>query len=130
MAAPRPGERVKTVTARTWIDGLHHWPDAPDRRAYLRHPHRHLFHLTATVRVDGDHREVEFHDLGDELYDLARARSMPYHPDAELRDFGTLSCEAIASALARALSQRGYRPVEVTVSEDGENDASWHQEDP
>jgi hypothetical protein len=46
--------------------GVHCWPQAPERRAYLRSLHRHLFFVEVSTAVEHDDREIEFHDLQEE----------------------------------------------------------------
>ena len=55
-----------TIRVRFSEPGFHCWPQAPERRAYLRNPHRHLFYVTVACIVSHDEREIEFHDLLDE----------------------------------------------------------------
>lgn len=112
------------TTATTRIEALHHWPDAPPHRAYLSHPHRHLFGLAVTVE-SGEYRDVEFHDLQDDLYRSALALTNPYHPDARLGDFGAASCEQIASQIAARLTMTGYTVHTVRVDEDREHTGQW-----
>jgi hypothetical protein len=97
------------------LPGLHHWPDAPARRAYLRNTHRHLFGVTVYIAVAHDNRAVEFHDLQDEV----RAWWGPGVPD-----HGARSCETLARDLADALAQQGFTVAAVDVSEDGESGAT------
>lgn len=97
------------------LPGFHRWPEAPDRRAYLRDRHRHLFHVTAKVLVDGgNNRPVEFHDLQDRI----RAWWGPTP-----REWGALSCELIAAQLFALLREHDYSVVSVAVSEDNESGA-------
>lgn len=109
-----------TITARTIVAGLHHWPDAPERRAYLAQPHRHEFWFSACVRVGHNERDVEFHDLGDLIELSARECGGGFHPDAPLVDFGPASCETLAHHVHRRLTERGLSVVWVEVSEDGQ----------
>lgn len=107
-------ERVE-VWATVRVPGFHRWPDAPPRRAYLRARHRHLFHVRVTVDVLHDDRDVEFHDLQDRIL---------MHMGAGTREFGAMSCEAIARDLGRALRSLGVVVSQVEISEDGENGAT------
>ncbi|WP_406205349.1 hypothetical protein OH807_30700 [Kitasatospora sp. NBC_01560] len=100
-----------TVWARVDLPGFHHWPAAPDHRAYLRARHRHLFHIRAAVHVAHDDRDVEFHDLADAI-------RVWWGPGD--RECGAASCEALARTLAEHLTSLGLRLDEVAVSEDGE----------
>lgn len=116
-----------TITARATVAGLHHWPDAPDRRAYLRHPHRHLFGLAATVVVEHEDRAVEWHDLADLMTRCVATYGTPY-PETTLWDFGAQSCEALATHLAHDLTyHHGLTVLAVGVDEDGEHTATWHR---
>jgi hypothetical protein len=106
------------LTRRVWVthrfEGFHSWEGAPAGREYLAHPHRHLFHVRAEVDVDHGDREVEFHDLLDQVVDYCGGL------------VGLLgSCEAIAEVLAVELERRyPGRRVAVDVSEDGEAGAT------
>lgn len=97
------------IVVRFTFEGFHAWPAAPERRAYLRDRHRHLFHVAVGLGTDGD-REVEFHDL------LEFCRS--HAPGPEL---GARSCEAIAEGLLHDVAgEWPGRCVRVAVFEDGE----------
>lgn len=103
--------------ATIWVsfqaEGLHCWPGATQRRAYLAHKHRHMFHVRVQTRVEHDDREIEFHDL----------RAQAQHAFLALGDGGDFdgqSCEALARRLAEHLSVRHRRWFVVEVSEDGE----------
>lgn len=106
-----------SVRRRVWVThrfaGFHQWEQAPERRAYLRDLHRHLFHVRAAVDVNHEGREIEFHDL------LAFL-------EAECRSLTVLgSCETVATLLAERLADEyPGRRVSVEVSEDGENGAT------
>lgn len=93
--------------------GFHCWPDAPDRRGYLRDRHRHLFHVQVSMAVAHDDREVEFHDVRDEAVRLFKALGRD-------GDMGAMSCEAMARKIGAALAWSYARAVEVSVWEDGE----------
>jgi hypothetical protein len=108
---------MKTIWVKWRDSGFHYWPGVRDHREdqlYLSVRHRHVFHFLAMVNVEGDDREVEFHDL------LAHCRAYT----EERRDgesWGGASCEAIASQLIDHIEAKwpGRQP-RVTVSEDGE----------
>lgn len=108
-----------TIWARFTQPGLHRWPDAPSGRAYLAHPHRHMFSVQVSLDVDHDDHEVEFHDLRDAA--ATAFRGLAIGPAAgALPDFGPQSCEALARRLASILADRFDRLVAVAVSEDDE----------
>ena len=108
-----------TIWAAARLPGFHMWPCAPVHRAYLAHEHRHLFHCKATVAVEHDDRDVEFHDLRRHITDW-------WGPGD--RKCGSKSCETLARELAGYLEIRGCKVVEVEVSEDGECGAIYTPE--
>ena len=93
---------------------FHCWPDAPDHRAYLRNRHRHLFHVEASCDVAHDDREVEFHDVLDQVRAYWQAMA------GEEDDMGSASCEALARCIGEHLMVWRPRAWVVEVSEDGE----------
>lgn len=97
------------ITVRFQVEGWHHWPDAPEHRAYLGRDHRHMFHVEVSVPVAEDDREIEFHDL----LDFARIRFGG-------GQMGGQSCEMMARDLCRRVTVRYDRPATVRVFEDGE----------
>jgi len=105
--------------AKFTVPGLHHWPDAPAHRHYLRAPHRHLFWFDARVEVQHVDRAIEIHDLRDVAKDHVR-NHIATAIDERLLDFGSNSCEAIAHQLAAYLRARYTANVSVSVLEDGE----------
>ena len=98
------------IRVRFTSPGMHCWPGAPERRAYLRNVHRHLFVVTVETLVEHDEREIEFHDL----LDAARIGFV-------IGD--EWSCETMARDLANKLCKDFKRPMTVIVSEDGECEA-------
>lgn len=101
-----------TIFVNFRMEGFHRWPAAPEHRSYLRHEHRHLFHVQVRLEVDHDDREIEFHDL------LDSSRSIFAELLRSLTE--SRSCETLARALASRISSMHCRPVMVSVSEDGE----------
>lgn len=92
------------------MEGWHCWPEAPDHRAYLRASHRHLFHVTVSLALAHDDREVELHDL----MDYCKAHMPP-------GDYGRKSAEQLGLDLAEAVADRWPgRSIQVSVYEDGE----------
>jgi len=114
------------VYCTTQIEATHCWPDCPfDEVAYLRDPHRHVFHIKAYVRVTHDDRDVEFimlkHQIRNYLIKKYGRASMPAD-GGELHyyhcEFGAMSCEMLATEL---IEEFGLSRCEV--SEDDENGA-------
>lgn len=110
-----------SVEAAITVPGMHFWPTAPDRREYLRSPHRHLFHVTAEVKVDYADRAVEFHDLQDAIHQIVMQRNLLGSAENPV----AASCETMASLIEGYLRDRHYDPIHVAVSEDGENTGHW-----
>jgi len=101
-----------TIWVTFQLPGIHCYPDAPDAVAYLRSPHRHLFHFKVSVEVTHDNRDIEFHLLLNTLRGL--------YADGTLQ-LDHKSCETIArELLARVVNMYPNRAIAVAVSEDGE----------
>lgn len=99
-----------SAVVRFQVEGFHRWATASGKRAYLAHPHRHLFHVEVRVEVFHNDRDVEFHDL----LEFCRERM-------GAGDFGGDSCEALAQRLGQQVVTRWPgRAVQVAVFEDGE----------
>lgn len=112
----------KCATVRFVREGFHHWPHPTPPRCYLAQRHRHLFHVEATVEVQHNEREIEFHDF----LEFCRNHFGGY---LENREFGAYSCEALAEALAKKITlQYPNRSVIVKVFEDREVGAEIHYE--
>jgi hypothetical protein len=120
------------VIVKTQFEALHCYPDAPMEVAYIRTPHRHVFHVEAEVETFHEDREIEFimlkQDLNTHIY-------MKYGSG----DIGSTSCEMIALALSGWIKKRypvpekreisnflayaDTRKVNIKVFEDNENGA-------
>lgn len=100
------------------VEGFHKYPDASknhgDRVKFLEQPHRHIFKFNCKKRVNHDNRDEEFILLKREALEYIN-RTYPIF-ETRVYDFGSLSCEMIAT---RLLKQFDFDSVEV--SEDGEN---------
>jgi len=105
---------------------MHCWPGAHEERAYLRDPHRHLFHIAVVVRVNHDERDVEWHDLNQVAQDIVNEMA------DEIRDglhqFGARSCETLARQLFTVLDENGLDVHCVEWGEDGEFTAAIYRE--
>lgn len=99
------------------VEGLHCWPGCPfDEVAYLRDPHRHVFHIKAHKPVFHDDRDTEFIILKHQIWNYLRLQY--YNQQTKTCDFGAQSCEMIAREL---VDQFGL--TKADVNEDGENGA-------
>ena len=115
---------VTNVFCSLRVEGIHHWPECPhDEVAYLRDPHRHMFHITAHAPVNHDDRDVEFimlkHEIKKYLLQKYATVTRVTFSSKQICEFGSMSCEMIAAELIEAFGLRA-----CTVSEDGENGAT------
>lgn len=102
---------MKTIVwITTQFTGFHSWDRAPDSVAFLRHKHRHLFHVKIGVEVKHSDRDVEFFLFKKEVDSFLKKEYEGKYFDC--------SCEHIASILLNK-----FEAYFVEVSEDGENGA-------
>jgi len=107
---------TNSIWIRLQFEGFHRWDSAPDEVAFLRHRHRHLFHVCIEWDVAHADRHREF--IIERRKALAVLEELKQHPDVE-----TWSCETWANAILAATGA-----TRVEVSEDGENGAkAWVQ---
>lgn len=106
-------EEVASVTVSFAYEGIHCYPDAPEEVAFLRNPHRHIFHVYASLEVFHDDRDIEFILLKRELHRLVSS------------NMDNKSCEMAAREIIEYLYYTyPARKCKVTVSEDNENSAT------
>ena len=99
------------------IDGTHSWPACPfDEVAYLRDPHRHMFHIKAYKPVTHSDRDTEFIMLKHLI--LHYLRSKYYDCVNHTHVLGSTSCEMLCHEL---ITEFGLSKCEV--NEDSENGA-------
>lgn len=104
----------KWATVRFTREGFHHWPEAKGKRSYLAQRHRHLFYVEASVQVQHNEREIEFHDF----LEFCREN---FGGSSQNQQFGGHSCESLGEALAKKITlQFPNRSVIVKVFEDDE----------
>ncbi len=114
------------------LEGVHHYPSAPEAVGFLRSNHRHMFHLEFRIQVFTNERELEFVQVKHKL-----APACAHYFATQVNGHST-SCEKIAEGvrkLAINLFPRGKiqvvakgeklpsyrRLVHVKVMEDGES---------
>lgn len=106
------------VYCQTSFETLHRWPNAPEEVEFLKHPHRHVFHVKLTVPVGHDDRDIEF---------ILLKHALQRHIGRMLDKTGTLewSCERWAIYILELTFNNLSLPYGSTceVSEDGENGA-------
>ena len=102
------------IVIRTQFEAMHCWPECPiEEVSFLRHPHRHMFHVEVKIPVTHSDRDkgfiVEKRKLDNFLRLLAGAD----------KDLGRISCEDICDKIKEEM---GYASM-ISVFEDGENGA-------
>ena len=116
------------VFCRTSFEGIHCWPEAPLETYYLRNPHRHVFHVEVEVDVKENDREIEFINLKHNIDRFIEGNIVK----GELNDMGRMSCEEVATRLAKWLRTiYPNRDYYLEVNEDDENGARlyvWHED--
>lgn len=116
----------KSDTRRTiWVsfqkEGIHSYPDAPSDVAFLRQPHRHMFHFRVEIEVFHDDREIEFIMFKRELEELYGRKTL---------ELNYKSCEMLACDLEQyILTNYPGRCYNINVSEDNENGAVLYSGD-
>ncbi len=114
---PKTVKITEEVYCTLEVEGVHNWPDCPfDEVAYLRDPHRHMFHVKAFKKVTHSDRDVEFIMLKHQI--LSHFYDGYFNSTLKLFEFGPMSCEMIAKELIAK-----FNLSKCEVSEDGENGA-------
>ncbi len=105
-----------SLVIRTQFEGIHRYPTAPDEVGYLRHPHRHFFHVEVRLKVGDKDREEEFIMVKHFIdVQIIRVLGPP--------NLGVASCELMCDKLMRAVAKKFSSVYLVSVFEDGENGA-------
>jgi 6-pyruvoyl-tetrahydropterin synthase len=114
---------ASTVWCTHRFNAIHSWPNAPEKCGWLRYPHHHEFVVRLEVGVSHDDRDVEFILLSGEIGECIDALFELSELHEDSHDFW--SCEMYARYIAHAMGARGYRVIEVQVSEEGVHGASF-----
>ena len=102
------------IKVRTQFEFCHRWKDAPEEVAFLRNVHRHDFHVTCSIEVMHDDRELEFFMVLHRLEDFIN-REIKTMPD-------TTSCEQFCKKIGSYLIDTyGQRNMQIEVSEDNKS---------
>ena len=101
------------------LEGIHSWSGVvnthyKDEVGFLQHPHRHIFHIECTKKVNHDDRDIEFIAFKHEIQNYLR--SSYWSTFDSLHVFGDMSCEMIAKELLKEFDLESCK-----VDEDGEN---------
>ena len=113
-----------SLIINTQFAALHQWNTIPDDHTqhYLKHPHRHMFHITLRIPVKHHDRDLEFIEIKNMLDDWLRA-TFPNRALANTPSIGSMSCEMLADKIKSDFSVYSIHPTYVCVMEDGENGA-------
>ena len=104
---------ITRIIVSLQFEALHCWPSCPyDDVAFLRSPHRHLFHVVAKKAVKHDDRDIEIIRFKREIQRYLAGRIDPSG------NLGALSCEMLAKELLTT-----FACDFVSVLEDNENGA-------
>jgi hypothetical protein len=97
--------------------GYHRWKDAPEKVAFLRDWHRHVFHVKLSVRVEHADRAIEFFILKEKLDNVLQTEFNQQRFE--------YSCESIALKIIELMkADEGVDVAMCEVSEDNENGAT------
>lgn len=114
------------IMIRTSFPGIHNWPEASQFAGkdvqFLEHPHRHTFHVKASLSVTHDDRQVEFFVFKKAVDDII---TNLYEFDGVAFQLGRMSCEQICKDIRNEVIIkfnliRGVDKVSVEVWEDNE----------
>lgn len=107
------------------IEGMHNWETCDLQPVeYLKHPHRHIFHIKAFKLVTHSDRDIEFINLKHEINKYLIGQYWSGWSKDDTREgyglcvFGSMSCEMMAAELIEQ-----FNLIRCEVSEDGENGA-------
>lgn len=100
----------KQVIVKLQVEGIHNWSNCDiEEVMFLKHPHRHIFHIEVAKSVEDSDREIEI---------IMLKRHIKTYLGDEPIMFGSKSCEMIAEELLV-----DFEADYVIVLEDGENGA-------
>lgn len=102
----------KFVILKTTFPATHHWPGVPSELEdvqFLKHPHRHVFHVTVRFVITHLDRDIEFINKKNEINRFIQKK---YYNQF----LGAMSCEAIAFDILTE-----FDAYFVAVLEDNEN---------
>ena len=115
---PQMEPNVRCIEVSCNFEAVHHYPNAPDEVAFLRHPHRHIFHVKTRIEIFHDDRDLEF---------ILVKRAIQKFISDNLSELNHMSCEMIANTIAwfvhNEYCQNRRRRIRISVFEDNENGA-------
>ena len=111
---------MTTIWVTGEFEGWHYWPGAPQGHEYLAEKHRHIFKVRLELEVTDLNRETEFIQL--------KRKLLVWCVNTFGLDTTTFSCEQMCEQIAVWARDYNLDPYSVTVSEDGENGATWYRD--
>lgn len=105
------------IKSRISFEGIHSWPLAPDRVAFLRVPHRHTFTIFAKKVVTHSDRASEFIML---KHDIIEWLTGTYIANDNILQLHHTSCEMLSELIAKK-----FDLIECEVFEDMENSGGY-----
>lgn len=113
----------KTITVKTSFVGFHKWDNAPDRVAFLKDLHRHIFNVEVEFKVNHNDRDLEFFLMKELVQKIIKSL---YKKNPDYIDWLMVwSCEMIAEDIYEQIPTV-YEVVRVNVSEDWENSSTLY----
>lgn len=107
----------KLIVINLQVEGVHHWPGCDIKEvSFLKHPHRHIFHITAKKEVAHNDRDIEIIKLKREI--IGWLGFVYSSVEFKCINFQALSCEDIAEGLIKK-----FKLNYCQVLEDNENGA-------
>lgn len=109
----------RQIVVTLQVEGFHCWPQAPDEVDFLRHRHRHIFHIKCWKNVTHGDRDIEII-----LFKRAMIHYLNKRYNQEeiyltpILEFESKSCEQLAEELCVKFDLSACE-----VLEDGENGA-------
>lgn len=96
------------IVTKNEVEGFHAWEQAPEKVAFLRDQHRHVFEIYSQFEVSHEEREIEI------IMQQWEIEEYLHNKYGKPCAFGGMSCESIA----REILER-FNAYEVKVLEDG-----------
>lgn len=103
------------------VEGIHQWSECPiPEMAFLKSPHRHIFHFKIEKGVEDLDREIEIIKFKREVSDYINAKF--FTSTLKMCDFGNMSCEQIGKLLLDI-----FHLYSIEVLEDNENGSKTYR---
>ena len=104
-------KRIWAVVS-TSFEGIHKYPDAPKSVSFLRHPHRHIFHLKIYIEQFHNDRDVEFIIFKRFVNKIIKDEDFPK----------SASCEMMSDFIYEEIIKKyPERKIKIEIFEDQEN---------